>query len=544
MSVGSVFNRCSSFASRTVVIAALILSAAGCDRDRDHDRGRAPAPAPDNAAPRAPAATGAAEPPAATAPAAASAASPQASSAAPAAPEPAPSEDAVAKLIAPWKGDLDGMIERRYIRILVTFSKTNYFLDGPEQRGATYEAGKMFEDFVNKSLKSKNIKLHVAFIPVSRDRLFDALIEGRGDIAAATLTVTPARQARVEFSTPVARDVREVVVTAPGQPPVATANDLAGREVYVRRSSAYYDSLTALNASLHAAGKPPVRITAASEQLEDEDILEMVNAGLVPATVVDNHLAEFWSQIFDQVSVHDGAAVRTEGQIAWAMRKETPKLRDMVNAFIAANQKGTLTYNVIYRKYFKDTKWVRNAAAESERRKFLQMRDLFREYGAKYDLPWLLLAAQGYQESQLDQATRSSAGAVGVMQIKPSTASGPPIGIQGVDKSAERNIHAGVKYLRFIVDQYYKDEPMTRVNKGLFAIASYNAGPARIAQLRRKASRMGLDPNQWFGNVEVVAAREIGTETVQYVSNIYKYYVSYNLIAQQAKARREARGES
>jgi membrane-bound lytic murein transglycosylase MltF len=312
----------------------------------------------------------------------------------------------------------------------------------------------------------------------------------------------------------------------------------------VRRSSSYYESLTALNASLRAAQKPPVRIVAASEQLEDEDILEMVNAGLIPVTVVDDYLAEFWRQIFDGIRVNDNAAVRGHGEIAWALRQNTPQLREMVNAFIAAHPKGGLSYNLIYRKYFKDVPWVKNAAAESERRKFLQMRDLFRQYGAKYHLPWLLVAAQGYQESQLEQARRSRAGAVGVMQIKPSTAAGPPINIHGIDKSVERNIHAGVKYLDFIVNQYYKDEPMTRVNKALFAMASYNAGPARIAQLRGKAARMGLNPDEWFGNVEVVAARDIGPETVQYVSNIYKYYVSYNLIVQQAHARRQARGES
>jgi membrane-bound lytic murein transglycosylase MltF len=215
----------------------------------------------------------------------------------------------------------------------------------------------------------------------------------------------------------------------------------------------------------------------------------------------------------------------------------------VVNAFVGANTKGTLAYNMVYRRYFQNTKFVTNAASEAELRKFRQAVEFFKRYGDQYDLPWLLVAAQAYQESQIDQSRRSHVGAVGVMQIKPSTAAGPPINISGVDKSIEANIHAGVKYLRFIVDQYYKDEPMDRLNKGLFAVASYNAGPARIAQLRRKAKALGLDPNQWFGNVEVVAARDIGRETVQYVSNIYKYYVSYNLIQQQLEQRRRARGQ-
>ena len=168
---------------------------------------------------------------------------------------------------------------------------------------------------------------------------------------------------------------------------------------------------------------------------------------------------------------------------------------------------------------------------------------LFRRYGDRYNFPWLLLAAQAYQESTIDQSKRSPRrrrrrDADQAVDRRWQS----PINIKGVDKSAERNVEAGAKYLRFIVDRYHKNEPMTRINKGLFTIASYNAGPARVAGLRKKAALQGLDPNKWFGNVEVVAAREIGRETVQYVSNIYKYYVSYTLLAEQGAARRGAAG--
>ena len=453
---------------------------------------------------------------------------------------PAPDNTAVAAMLKPWTGDLEGMVERRYIRMLVTFSKTNYFLDGPTQRGATYDGAKLFEQFVNDRLKSKAIKVHIAFIPVSRDRLIDALAEGLGDVAAASLTITPERQKTVDFGLPLLTDVREVVVTAQGEPPVRQLEDLSGRKVHVRRSSSYYTSLMSLNADFKKSGKRPVEIVTANEPLEDEDLLEMVNAGLIPATVVDDHMAALWRQVFDQMQVSD-VAVRTGGQIAWALRRNAPHLQEVVNAFIKANPKGSLAYNTILKRYFGNTKWITNAASESEQRKFRDMSALFRRYGDRYNFPWLLLAAQAYQESTIDQNKRSPVGAVGVMQIKPATAAGSPINIVGVDKSAERNVEAGAKYLRFMVDRYYKNEPMDRINKGLFAIASYNAGPARVSQLRAKAKRQGLDPNKWFGNVEVVAAREIGRETVQYVGNIYKYYVSYTLIAQQKEAKRRAK---
>jgi membrane-bound lytic murein transglycosylase MltF len=461
--------------------------------------------------------------------------------------EPAPSADAtppdelVARLLLPWHGDLDRLLERRYIRMLVTFNKTHYFLDGARQRGATYEGGRLFEDALNAGVKDHQKRVTIVFLPVSRDRLLQALIDGHGDIAAANLTITPARQKLVDFAAPFTSRVSEVVVTAADEPAVSRKEDLSGREVYVRRSSSYYDSLEALNAALSAAGKPPVTIVPVSEQLEDEDILEMVHAGLIPATVVDNHLATLWTQVLDRIRAHPDVTLRTGGQIAWAIRRGSPRLRAAIDAFVAKNREGSLMFNLLTQRYFKSTQWVKNAAAQEELRKLDDTVAFFRRYGDRYDLPWLLVAAQAYQESTIDQNKRSRAGAVGVMQIKPETAAGSPINIQGVDRDVERNIHAGVKYLRFIVDRYYENEPMDRLNKGLFAMASYNAGPARVAQLRKKARALGLDPNKWFGNVEVVAARDIGRETVQYVSNIYKYYVAYNLVMQEREARRRAR---
>jgi membrane-bound lytic murein transglycosylase MltF len=512
--------------SAIVAVGSLAVGQSGCGQPTPEQSKTAAAP-PSGAAP----ATQAAAP-----------ASSQAAATSPAAADQLSSDAAIAKMLEPAKGDLDEMIERRYIRMLVTFSKTNYFLDGPEQHGATYDAGKLFEEFLNKRLQSKHIRVQIAFIPVSRDKLLSALAAGRGDIAAANLTITPERQTVADFSLPVFSDVRELVVTAANEPAVNSPEDLSGRKVYVRKSSSYYESLTTLNGALRKAGKPPVDIVPANEPLEDEDLLEMVNAGLIPITIVDEHLTAFWKQIFDQIKVTD-VAVRTGGQIAWAVRRNTPQLAEAINSFIKANPKGSLSYNLIMKKYFQNTQFVKNATSEAERKKFQEMALLFRRYGDRYNFPWLLLAAQAYQESTIDQNKKSPVGAVGVMQIKPSTAEGDPINIKGVDKSAERNVEAGAKYLRFMIDRYYKNEPMERIDKGLFAIASYNAGPARVAGLRRKAQAMRLDPNKWFGNVEVVAARDIGRETVQYVSNIYKYYVSYTLIANQQQQKARARGE-
>ncbi len=431
-----------------------------------------------------------------------------------------------------WTGDYDGMVERRLIRVLVTYNKTNYFLDHGAQRGATYEAFTVFEKQINEKLKNKHLQLHVAFIPVTRDNLIPALIEGRGDVAAASLTITPERQQQVDFTDPLATGVREVVVAGPNAPALKSIDDLSGKEIHVRKTSSYFESLSRLNQAFKKAGKKPVNVKEASELLESEDLLEMVNAGLLPMIVVDDYLAGFWSQIFTDMVIYNDIYVNEGAEIAWMIRKNSPKLKTTLNEFIKGNKKGTQFGNVVLKRYFENTKWVRNAMAGEDVDRFKNTAAIFQKYADKYDLPWLLLAAVGYQESQLDQSVRSPAGAVGVMQLLPSTAAGDPVNIANIEK-IESNIHAGTKYLRYLHDRYYEDEPMDKLNKALFTFASYNAGPAKIRKLRARAAEKGFDPNLWFANVEVMAAEAIGSETVKYVSNIYKYYVAYHMLWEQ-----------
>jgi len=441
-------------------------------------------------------------------------------------------QDEYISLDEKWLGDLEGMAKRREIRVLVVYSKTFYFLDRGRQRGATYELLKQFEKFINKKLKTKTLKLRVFFIPVRRDQLIPWLVDGRGDIAAANLTITPQRQKQVDFSDPLATGVKELLVTGPAAPAVKNLDDLAGKEIHVRRSSSYYESLMQLNQSFQRAGKPKMNLVLADETFEDEDLLEMVNAGLIPMIVMDNHKAEFWDQIFNHIKVHPDIAVRSGGEIAWSFRKDSPKLKAVVNEFVKGHRKGTLFGNILLKRYLRDTKYVKNAIAQKELEKFEAMVALFEKYAGRYDFDYLMIGAQAFQESGLDHSKRSPAGAIGVMQMLPSTASDPNVGIADIEK-LEKNIHAGTKYLRFIVDRYFKDEAMDDTNKILLAFASYNAGPARVISLRDKAAKMGLDPNVWFHNVEVVAGKEIGRETVQYVSNIYKYYIAYRMVFNQ-----------
>jgi membrane-bound lytic murein transglycosylase MltF len=447
-------------------------------------------------------------------------------------------EEARGLLERPFTGDLPEMVKRRLIRAGVVYNRTQYFIDKGVQRGMSYESLRLFEEELNKRLKTGLLKVHVAIVPLGRDQLFPALQEGKVDLVAAALTITPERRAIVDFSMPTRSDVSEVVVTAKGAPPIAAPADLSGREVFVRRSSSYYESLRALNATLAKDGKPPVQIHEAPEALEDDDVLEMVNAGLADATIIDDFVVEFWQQVFPDLQVHPSAAVRTGGEIAVGVRKNSPRLLQAANTWIKEYGPRTAFGNTIERRYLGNAAYVKSAAAEAERAKLRAMVSMFEKYGNQYEVDYLLMAAQGYQESRLDQGAKSQVGAVGVMQVMPAT--GKDLAVGDINQ-VEPNIHAGVKYFRFMMDQFYKDEPMDPINKGLMTLASYNAGPGRIRQIRRETEQRGLNPNVWFGNVERIVSERIGRETVTYVSNIFKYYIAYRLVLDREQARAQAR---
>jgi membrane-bound lytic murein transglycosylase MltF len=441
-------------------------------------------------------------------------------------------------VLKPFTGDFNEMLDHKVVRVGVTFNRTFYFVDKGVQRGVAYEYGRLMEDKINQKLGGGNIKAHVFFVPMARDKLLPALVDGVVDIVAGNMTITPEREKLVDFSDPTRTNVNEIVVTAPGTPALSSIDDLAGRRVFVRKTSSYYQSLLALNNTLQSKGREPVLIEVAPENLDDDDLLEMVNAELIPAIVVDDYLARFWKKVFTGIVLHEQVIVRSGASLGIAIRKNNPQLKAALNNFMGKYGLGSAFGQQIERRYLVNTSYARNAASEAERKKFLAVVQLFRKYSDKYSLDFLLMAAQGYQESRLDQSARSPVGAIGIMQIMPATGAELKVGDISL---LEPNIHGGVKYMRQVMDANFADEQMDALNKGLFTFASYNAGPGRVRQLRREAAKRGLDQNVWFGNVEQIASERIGRETVTYVSNIYKYYVAYRLVVEENERRLAAK---
>ncbi len=438
----------------------------------------------------------------------------------------APLGDVWPAMSEPRLGDLDAMVARGEIRVLTTFTLGSYFIDKGQQRGTVYELSLILEKYARDKLGKDARRLKVTIIPVRRDQLLPYLLAGHGDVAFANLTITPGRSLVVDFSYPFTRKVRELLVTAPGVTGIESIEDLAGREIVVPAASSYFESIVELNKQMVTDGLEPLRVTVSDPRLEIEDIIEMMNADLLPMTVADDHRMQLWSRVFDRVTVHENIALRENASIALAMRKDSPQLKTLLDGYVRENRVGTLITNMLLTQFTKYTGWVRPALERNPFRRFEQLAGLFRTYGTRYDFDWLMLASFAFQESGFDQNARSHVGAIGVMQVMPSTAADRAVGIDNIEE-LENNVHAGTKYLSVLRGHYFSDADMDPTEQMLFTMAGYNAGPNRINRLRRVAASRGLDPNVWFNNVELIVAAQVGREPVTYVGNIYRYYIAY-----------------
>ncbi|HQR55002.1 MAG TPA: transglycosylase SLT domain-containing protein [Burkholderiaceae bacterium] len=440
-----------------------------------------------------------------------------------------------------FSGDFDQLLERRQIRFAAPYSRTLFYSDKGRERGLTAELARDFEQYVNRKYAKQLGKrpLTVVLIPSTRTELIEDVANGLADIGAGNLSVTEARLQKVDMVAPEdLKPMSEVLLTGPKSPAVATIDDLAGKTIHLRPSSSYYESVTKLNDRFRKEGKPPVTIIKLPDALEDEDIMEMLNAGLLQFAVVDDWKAKIWAQILPNVKVREDIVLAGGTRPGWAIRKGSPKLRAELEEFYTnyVKKQGTHAYRVTQLQ--KRVKQIGNNTADAERKRFNDTLALFQKYGPKYGFDPVMLAAQGYQESQLRQDARSHVGAIGIMQIMPATGKDLKVGDITV---AEANVHGGAKYMDQLMTLYFKDANFSPTNRSLFAFASYNAGPGRIAQMRKEAEKRGFDPNLWFNNVEIVTAEKVGIETTTYVRNIYKYYVSYTLLLESQEDLRKAR---
>lgn len=414
-------------------------------------------------------------------------------------------------------------IERRgLLRVLVSRNRTNFFVAETRVRGMEYELVHELEKSLLREKGSTRPQIDVAWVPVEFERLLPALIEGLGDVAAGGLSITGDREKQVAFTEPWLADVNEIVVASSSAPPLSGLEGLAGRSVIVTPGSSYITSLEHVNQQLVARGLEPVRIEQPGRGLQTEDMLELVNSGAFPYTVADQHVAELWAGVLTGLRLQTEVKVATGGRIAWAVRRDNPELKRVLDAFVVKHRKGTSTGNTLFKRYFQGTKWIDDPGVDVHSGRLGAILEPLQKLSAQHGFDWRLIAAQAYQESHLDQAARSHSGAIGLMQLLPSTAK--DMGFDDVT-DAEDNLAAGIKYMAWLRDNYFSDPEVPEAARVDFALAAYNAGPGRVRRWRREAPEKGVDPNRWFGGVENLALEQVGLEPVRYVANINKYFV-------------------
>jgi membrane-bound lytic murein transglycosylase MltF len=348
-----------------------------------------------------------------------------------------------------FTGDFEAMLDRRLIRLVVPYSRTLFFQDKGAVYGTAAAGAKLLEDWINRSFKLGARPLTVTLTPVSRDKLLEALLAGDGDIAAGDITVSEERRKKVAFTTPVLRNVREIVVSGATMPNLDSVEALSGKEVAVGRSTIYYESLVQLNDQFAAQGRPPVRITVVPDTLEVEDLMEMTAAGLLPATVANDWIAGLWAQIIKGLKLHPKAAVREGAEIAWAVRPDNPKLLATLDRAITEIMGSADHWSSRTRSYLAKLKQLHTATEGADMQRFRDTIAIFQRYAGEYGFDSLLLVAQGYRESRLDQNAHSPVGAVGLMQLMPKT--GNALHVGDIHKS-DGNVHAGAKYMAQLMD--------------------------------------------------------------------------------------------
>lgn len=431
------------------------------------------------------------------------------------------------RALNPWFGDFDQIKEEGFIRVGVPHNPLFFAFDGKKRAGLSAERGRALEAYW---LKKHKKRITVLFMPKARHVLLPALVEGKIDMIDANLTITPERQELVGFSLPIRTGIQELIVTHKEAGELESFDDLAGLTVFLRESSSYFAHMAALNQQRESDGKPAIKLELADPLLEDNDLLEMVNGGIISATVVDSHKAELWAQIYPDLEIQEKLVLNEGGEIAFALRKDSPQLKAELDAFSKTVKIKSHLGNVLHRRYLESSKWVKRTEKSRLSVKKKEALKILRKYSEEFGFDWLLVASQAYQESGLDQSKRSHVGAIGIMQVMPATAKDPNVNVKDITKP-DPNVHAGVKYLRFLRDHYFDDPAISDFDKVLLSLAAYNAGPGNIRKSRSRADKMGLDPNVWFGNVEIATARAVSGEPVIYVRNIIKYAVDMRLTA-------------
>ena len=428
-----------------------------------------------------------------------------------------------------WSGSYSEMIGRGEIRMAVPYNRTIYINEKGVPRGLSVEVSKGFARWVNTKYAGqlKGGSVSIKLVPTVAPELLNSLSSGRADIAIGDIGLyEPIPNSQQFIVNHASKEGQEVLLTGPGSPPLKKMADLSGQTVYGSRNTNFQKTFSALNKELKRNGKLLINLASPLGDLDDEDLLEMLNSGLISYVTVADWKFKLWQSIYKNITVHADLSVQDSGWVGWVVRSTNRDLNDDLIDFYESDDFVKSLSAFRQDDYKQHLKGLKDPMDKTVWTRFESMRPLFNRFGAQYKLSPLILASLGFQETLLNQSAVSAVGAIGVMQLMPAT--GMSLGVGDIHL-LEPNLHGGADYMNQLISKYFPDVQFEGNNRSLFAVASYNIGPNNVAKARERAKDIGFDPNRWFGNVEFTATEHMGYEPMIYVRNVYKYYISYSL---------------
>ncbi|MFK4026552.1 MltF family protein [Stutzerimonas balearica] len=419
--------------------------------------------------------------------------------------------------------DLADIRRSGVLRVLINQSRNSSGEIKGEAIGVEYARLRAFEQFLDRG-RGEGQGITLKLIPKAKDQLLAALQRGEGDLVAPGELIDTRNSRGLSRSRPVVRDVDMVLVGRKSGPQYQRLEQLSGRSLALPPGSAAGRAVNELNERLLARGLAPIVVEWVDPTLAVEDVLEMVQAGIYPVTAVERTIAERWAKVMPRLRIDDRVRLGNQADMHWFVRKEASMLRASIDRFLKdyrPPENQDAAFERVYRRLYK----VQYPLDRVGRQRLEKVRPTLQRYAAKMELDWLNLAAVAFKESTLNPAAKGSGGATGLMQVTQATARN--LGVADIHK-LDNNVYASAKYLASIRRQYFASPRLNERERMAFTLAAYNLGPQRVQSMRAEARRRGLDPNQWFFQVERVAMETVGMGVVAYVNSVNKYYLAYN----------------
>lgn len=417
--------------------------------------------------------------------------------------------------------DLAQIRGSKTLRVLVNQSRNSSGDVKGQEIGVEYHRLQAFEDYLNARDGQK-----VAFkiIPKAKNQLLTALERGEGDLVAPGELLDTAGSRDVQASAPIVHDVPLVLVGIRGQRSFRHLDQLAGRTLSLPTGSAADEALHQLNRQLALRKLAPVKIEWVDPSLAVEDVLEMVQAGIYPLTLVEQPIAERWARVMPKLRLDRGLTLKTQGDINWFVRGDAAQLRTNIDDFLK-HYKPSPSQDVAFEKAYKNTYRVNNPLVRGNIQKLEQLRPVLQRHADAQGIDWLDLAALAFKESKLDPGAKGSGGATGLLQITPSAAK--RVGVANI-QSPENNVRAAARYMALIQRKFFASPRVNERERMAFVLAAYNMGPERVQSMRQEARKRGLNPNQWFFQTERIAMEQGGANVVSFVNSVNKYYLAFD----------------